>query len=119
MRVLESILNEKDEGQKKDVTHFINAILEKSSILNIIEQLEMYNSSAVVYQATHIGTQLLKILYEVADKDYMNKYQMKIVMKTTILLWNLYLIISCGTFEQQKVSANMIALIIANNSDCT
>jgi hypothetical protein len=79
----------------------------------MIEMLNMYHNAAIIYQATLICAQTLLLLYN--SKEQVVTSQEKIVVHTTIFLWNLHLIVSSGICKQEKLIVSVAALIVTGN----
>ena len=110
---------EKREAHSDDLSYIVSSILDQDLVLNLIEQLSMYNSKPIAYQASLVLAQSLLLLYNSNDKDQLTKRQHKILMYTTILLWNLRLLLSYSSVRQQRLSASVAALVVTGNQECS
>ncbi len=109
---------EKREAHSEDLAYIIGAILDQDKVLNLIEQLSMCNCKPIVYQASLVSAQSLLLLYNNNEKEQLVKRQHKILMYTTILLWNIRLLLCSSSVRQQRLSASVAALVVTGNPEC-
>lgn len=119
LSIFEVIFMEKREvTHNEDLTYIVEQLIDQEKCLCMIEQLSMYNSKPIVYQASLVSAQALLLLYNSNDKEVFAKRQLKIMMTTSILLWNIRLIMSSASVRQQRLSSSVAALVIVGNLDC-
>ncbi len=109
---------EKREAHSEDLTYIVGATLEQDKVLNLVEQLSLCNCKPILYQASLVSAQSLLLLYNSGDKEQLAKCQQKILMYTTILLWNIRLLLNSTSVKQQKLSASVAALAATGNPEC-
>lgn len=102
----------------EDLQYIVGSLLEQDKVLNIIEQLSMYNSKPILYQTSLVLAQTFLLLYNGTDKAQLAAKQHKVLMFTTILLWNIRLLIAASSVRQQRLSGSVAALIIHSNTEC-
>jgi len=107
------VFTEKRETNIEDTQYLIKEVLNTEETLNMIEMLNMYYNAAIIYQTTFIFAQTLLLLH---NKGELTINQEKIVLNTTIFLWNFYLIVSGGIWKQEKLIVSpAVALIVTGN----
>ena len=99
----------------EDLFYIVAEIIDKDSSLNILEQLAMYNSKPIMYQASLVIAQTLFLLYNSTEKAEFTQRQNKIMMYTTILIWNIRLMFGTGSTRQQRLSSSVAALVVVRN----
>ena len=110
---------ERREAHPEDTVYIISTILDQDKVLDIIEQLSLYNAKPIIYQVSLIPAQSLLLLYNNSnEKDQFITRQNKILMYTTIFLWNIRLLLSSSSGRQQKLSASVAALMVSGDNEC-
>lgn len=110
-------MDTKAVSNNEDLFYIVSAIIDKDSSMNILEQLTMYNSKPIMYQASLVIAQTLFLLYNSTEKAEFTQKQNKIMMSSTILLWNIRLMLGTGSTRQQRISSRVAVLVVVRNNE--
>jgi len=109
MCILGTIFTEKKEIYIEDTNYLVSEMLDCDNTLNMFEMLNMYNSKPIIYQTTLALSQTLHLLSNY--KEQLASRKEKIMRKTNIFLWNMYLIVG----NRMQELAGIIGVIVFGN----
>lgn len=107
---------EKREGTpSEDVAYVYNSIADDDKAVDALEQLTMYNSNAITYQASLIMAQTLLLIFNDNDRSRFALVQSKLTETTMLPLWHIQLLFASSSNRQKNLSASIAALLSFRN----
>lgn len=117
--LFETIIHGKAEiNGAEDLNYIIGTILDNDETLEILHQLTLSNSAPIVYQASRVLSQALIHLYNSGEKKALQRVQEKMLMNTSLFLWNLKIMLESSSSRELEISSIIIELLLYGNPEC-
>ena len=117
--IFEVFLNGKTEiTNNDDLNYIVENILDNDNTLEILQQLSLSKSIPIACQAGRLLADTLYHLYNSIEKKTFQRVQEKIMINTTLFLWNLRGLLFPASNKELSVSSCFIELLLFGNPEC-